>query len=99
MGVDILNPVQTTANGMDPGLLKRQFGRRLCFWGGSCDCQEILTRGTPSQVVEDARRHLNALSLGGGHVFASVHNIQANVPPENIIALFDTALEFEPRTA
>ncbi|RME95391.1 MAG: methyltransferase [Verrucomicrobia bacterium] len=98
MGVDILNPVQTTAAGMDPRRLKKEFGDRLVFWGGSCDCQGTLTRGTPEQVAAEARAHLDVLQPGGGHVFASVHNIQANVPPENIVALFDTALHYgQPR--
>lgn len=96
MGVDILNPVQTTAAGMDPRRLKAQFGDRLAFWGGSCDCQHTLVRGTPAQVAAEARAHLEALSPGGGHVFASVHNVQAGVPPENLVALFDTALDFSP---
>lgn len=96
MGVDLLNPVQTTAAGMDPHRLKVEFGERIGFWGGSCDCQHTLPHGTPGEVAADARRHLEALSPGGGHVFASVHNIQADVPPENIVALFDTALSFAP---
>lgn len=94
MGVDLLNPVQTTAAGMDPRRLKAGFGDRIVFWGGSCDCQGTLTRGTPAQVAAEVRAHLAALQPGGGHVFASVHNIQANVPPENVVALFDTALEY-----
>lgn len=93
MGVDILNPVQTTAAGMDLHRLKHEFGDRLIFWGGACDCQNTLTFGTPDEVRADVRRHLAVLSRGGGHVFASVHNIQANVPPDNIVALFETALE------
>ncbi|MBI5384846.1 MAG: methyltransferase [Verrucomicrobia bacterium] len=94
MGVDILNPVQTTAAGMDPRRLKAEFGERLVFWGGSCDCQGTLTRGTPEQVVAEVCAHLDAFMPGSGYVFASVHNIQANVPPENIMALFDTALNY-----
>lgn len=93
MGVDILNPVQTSAKGMDPKKLKDQFGKRLVFWGGSCDCQGALAFGTPADVAEEVRRHVEVLSPGGGYVFASVHNIQAQVPPENVIALFETALE------
>lgn len=93
MGVDILNPVQTTARGMDPQRLKEQFGDRLTFWGGSCDCQRTLPFGTPEQVAAEVEAHIAALAPGGGYVFASVHNIQANCPPENIIAMFDTALK------
>lgn len=91
MGVDILNPVQTTARGMDPARLKAEFGDRLTFWGGSCDCQGTLAFGTPDDVAREAEEHLRALAPGGGYVFASVHNIQAKVPAENVIALFDTA--------
>jgi uroporphyrinogen decarboxylase len=93
MGVDILNPVQTTATGMDPATLKREFGDRLTFWGGSCDCQHTLSFGTPDEVAREARENVRILSPGGGYVFASVHNIQAQVPPENVIALFDAARE------
>ena len=92
MGVDILNPVQTTAAGMDPVMLKREFGDRIVFWGAACDCQHTLPFGTPEQVAEEVRRSVDILGAGGGYVLASVHNIQANVPPENVIALFDAAL-------
>ncbi len=92
MGVDILNPVQTTAKGMDPAKLKREFGDRLVFWGAACDCQHTLPFGTPEQVAREVRENIRILGEGGGYVLASVHNIQANVPPENVIALFDAAL-------
>jgi len=92
MGVDILNPVQITARGMDPKRLKAEFGDRLVFWGGACDCQHTLTFGTPQQVAQEVEENIRIFAPGGGYVLASVHNIQANVPPENIIALFDTAL-------
>ena len=92
MGVDILNPVQTTAKGMDPQRLKTEFGDRLVFWGAGCDCQKTLPFGTPTEVAVDVERHLGILAPGGGYVFAAVHNIQADVPPENVLALFDTAL-------
>jgi uroporphyrinogen decarboxylase len=92
MGVDILNPVQTTAEGMDAGRLKNAFGRDLVFWGGSCDPQSTLAFGTPEAVRKEAGANLAIFGAGSGYVFAPVHNIQANVPPENIIALFDTAL-------
>ena len=91
MGVDILNPVQTTAAGMDPVKLKREFGDRLVFWGGACDCQHTLPFGTPEQVAQEVRESVRVLGAGGGYVLAPVHNIQANVPPENVIALFDAA--------
>ncbi len=94
MGVDILNPVQTTARGMDPHRLKAEFGDRLVFWGAACDCQHTLTFGTPQQVADEVEQNISILAPGGGYVLAPVHNIQANVPPENIIALFDAALGF-----
>lgn len=93
MGVDILNPVQTTAAGMDPAKLKREFGDRIVFWGAACDCQHTLPFGTPEQVAAEVRENIRILGDGGGYVLAPVHNIQANVPPENVIALFDAARE------
>jgi uroporphyrinogen decarboxylase len=94
MGVDILNPVQTSAAGMEPQVLKSRFGAQLAFWGGSCDGQSTLTRGTPAEIAAETRRNIAALSPGGGYICASIHNIQANVPPENILALFETARGF-----
>jgi uroporphyrinogen decarboxylase len=91
MGIDVLNPVQTSAAGMDPVALKQQFGDRLTFWGGSLDCQQTLPEGTPEQVASDVHEHIAALAPGGGYVFAPVHNIQAGVPAENIVAMFDAA--------
>ncbi len=93
-GFDILNPVQTSAAGMDPQRLKDQFGRQIVFWGGSLDCQKTLPYGTVDQVVEEVTQHLRVFSPGGGYVFAPVHNIQAGVPPENVVAMYDTALQF-----
>jgi uroporphyrinogen decarboxylase len=92
MGVDILNPVQTTARGMDPAVLKSEFGDRLVFWGAACDCQGTLAFGTAEQVAAEVTDSVRTLAPGGGYVFASVHNIQANIPPENVVAMFDTAL-------
>ncbi len=91
MGVDILNPVQTTAAGMDPVELKRRFGQRLVFWGAACDCQHTLPFGTPEDVAREVQQNIRILAPGGGFVLAAVHNIQANVPVENVLALFDTA--------
>jgi uroporphyrinogen decarboxylase len=93
-GIDILNPVQISAKGMDPALLKAQYGQRLVFWGGGVDSQHVLPRGTPEQVRENVRQNLDALKPGGGYVFNGVHNIQADVPPENVLAMYDTAFEF-----
>ncbi len=95
MGVDILNPVQTTAKGMDAAKLKREFGSKLVFWGGSCDCQHTLPFGTPDEVAREVEQNLGIFAPGGGHVFASVHNIQANVPPENVIAMYDAAISVD----
>ena len=92
-GIHILNPVQTSARNMEPAKLKQQFGRDLVFWGGGCDSQHILPQGTPEQVAENVRRHVTALMPGGGYVFNNIHNIQGDVPPENVVALYDTAYE------
>lgn len=92
-GIQILNPVQVSARNMDPFTLKRRFGHDLVFWGGGCDTQRVLPRGTPLEVSANVRRNLEAFKPGGGYVFSSVHNIQGEVPPENIVALFDSAFE------
>ncbi len=95
MGIDILNPVQTSAVGMDPVKLKEQFGDQLTFWGGSLDCQKTLPYGSVDEVVQEVQRHVEVFAPGGGYVFTSVHNVQANVPPENVIAMYDTALAYQ----
>lgn len=94
MGVDILNPVQTSASGMEPGRLKREFGNRLVFWGGSCDAQGNFDHGTPEAVAAETARNLELFTPGSGYVCAPIHNVQATVPPDNVIALFDTALHY-----
>lgn len=88
-GIDILNPVQISAAGMDPKELKQEFGRDLVFWGGGVDTQRVLGTGTPEEVKADVKRNIEALAPGGGFVFAAVHDIQANVPPENIMAMWE----------
>lgn len=93
-GIDILNPVQISAADMDPAVLKREYGDRLSFWGGAIDAQHILPLGSPEDVRQAVRENLQALKPGGGYVFNNVHNIQAGVPPENIVALYDAAYEF-----
>jgi uroporphyrinogen-III decarboxylase len=93
-GVDILNPVQTSAANMDPTRLKKEFGRKIVFWGGGCDTQTVLGGATPQQIREHVRERLSILAPGGGFVFNQVHNIQCNVPPENVIAMLDAVLEF-----
>ncbi|HOZ48035.1 MAG TPA: uroporphyrinogen decarboxylase family protein [Candidatus Hydrogenedentes bacterium] len=93
-GIDALNPVQISAAGMDPAVLKREFGARLVFWGGGIDAQHVLPFATPEEVREHVRRNIEAFKPGGGYVFNNVHNIQYGVPPENIVALFDAAFAF-----
>lgn len=93
-GLDAVNPVQITATGMEPAGLKADFGRHIVLWGGGCDTQQVLPNATPAQVREHVLRNLEILSPGGGFVFQQVHNIQANVPPENIVAMFDAVAEF-----
>ena len=88
-GLDILQPVQTSARDMDPTFLKREYGQDLCLWGGGCDTQHVLPRGTPEEVAADVRRRVEILAPGGGFVFQQIHNIMADVPPENIVAMFD----------
>jgi uroporphyrinogen decarboxylase len=94
VGVDILNPVQVSAAGMDPVALKRDFGDDIVFWGGACNPQGALAFGTPEEVAEEVRRNIDALAPGGGFVFANVHNIQNLVPPENVVAVFETCYEY-----
>ena len=91
MGVDILNPVQVNAKGMDPRKLKEEFGGKMAFWGAAADCQATLPFGKPEEVAREVEANVKALAPGGGLVCAAVHNIQTGVPPENIVALFDTA--------
>ena len=93
-GVDILNPVQVSAKDMDPTALKTRFGDRLVFWGGSIDSQHVLPSASPETVREHVRRNIEAIKPKGGYVFNNVHNIQASVPPENIVALYDAAYEY-----
>lgn len=93
-GVDILNPVQISAAGMEPSRLKARFGEQLVFWGGAIDAQHVLPSATPEKIRDDVRRNLEAFMPGGGYVFNNVHNIQAGVPPENVLALYDAAYEF-----
>ena len=93
-GVEVLNPVQISATGMDPATLKARFGDRLTFWGGAIDSQHVLPCASPETVREHVRRNLEIWKPGGGYVFNNVHNIQAGTRPENIVALYDAAYEF-----
>ncbi len=94
LGIDILNPVHTTVPEMEPNALKRDFGARFTFWGGGVDTQGILPSGTPQQVRENVRRNVEALAPGGGYVFNTIHNIQGEVPPENIMAMWEALQEY-----
>jgi uroporphyrinogen decarboxylase len=78
---------------MDPIRLKQEFGDDLVFWGASLDCQQTLPFGSPAEVAREVARHVDVFAPGGGYVFASVHNVQASVPPENLLAMFDAARE------
>jgi uroporphyrinogen-III decarboxylase len=88
-GVDILNPVQLSAAGMDARDLKRRFGERITFWGGGVDTQRTLPFGTPDEVRREVRERIAILSPGGGFVFNTIHNVQAKVPAENLRALYE----------
>jgi hypothetical protein len=90
-GVDIINPVQTSAAGMDPGGLKQRFGGRVVFWGGGVDTQRTLPFASPEEVAAQVRERIRIFAPGGGFVFNPIHNIQQGTPPENIVAAFDAA--------
>ena len=94
MGVDILNPVQVSARNMDSVRLKREFGRDITFWGGGCDTQRVLPLGSPKTVREEVRRRVGDFAPGGGFVFNTVHNIQPDVPVENLAAMYEAVQEF-----
>ncbi len=91
MGVDILNPVQTSAAQMEPVRLQQEFGGRIVFWGGGVDTQQTLPFGTPDEVRQQVRERIATFGPGGGFVFNPVHNIQARVPTENMVAMFEAA--------
>jgi len=94
IGVDILNPIHIRAAGMEPAALKRDFGKDLVFWGGGVDTQGVLPTGAPQDVKDDVRRNIEALAPGGGYVFNTIHNVQADVPPENFIAMWEALQEY-----
>jgi uroporphyrinogen decarboxylase len=94
IGVDILNPVQISAAEMDPVRLKREFGRDIVFWGGGADSQHVLPYAAPQEVRQHVRELIEIFAPGGGYVFCQVHNIQAHVPPANVVAMFEAALQF-----
>lgn len=94
VGVDILNPIQVNAVGMCTKYLKQQFGQDLVFWGGGIDTQRILPSGSPQEIREEVKKRIDDLAPGGGFVFSTIHNIQADVPPENIMAMWEALREY-----
>ena len=94
MGVQILNPVQVRAQGMEPLGLKQDFGEALTFWGGGVDTQWVLPQGTPEEVKDEVRKNIEILAPGGGYVFNTVHNIQADEPVENLLAMYEAFAEY-----
>ena len=93
LGIEILNPIQVRAAEMDTKRLKREFGRDLCFWGG-IDIQQVLPFGTPQQVREEVKHRIDDLGNGGGYVVCPSHNLQPEVPPQNVVAMYEAALEY-----
>jgi len=93
MGVDIINPVQISATGMDPMFLKEKYGKKLTFWGGGIDTQNILPFSSPEKVKEEVKEKVKIFSKNGGFIFSTVHGIQANTPPENIMAMLEALSE------
>jgi uroporphyrinogen decarboxylase len=94
VGVDILNPVQISATGMDPAFLKKEFGKDICFWGGGIDTQRVLPFGTKEQIHDHVKRNIEIFGRDGGFVFGTVHDAQPTVPVENMIAMWETFKEF-----
>jgi len=92
-GLDAINPVQISCRGMNAAELKREFGKDMTFWGGGCDTQDILPNGSPEQVRAHVKEQVKILAPGGGFVFQQVHNIMANVPAQNIVAMYDAVLD------
>ncbi len=92
-GIDILNPVQISARNMEPERLKKEFGDQVAFWGGGVDTQKVFHVGSPEEVYKHVRKNILVFARNGGYVFNQVHNIQANVPPENILAAYRSAYE------
>ncbi len=91
LGLDILNPIQPLAKGMDPAFLKREYGKDLSFFGG-IDVQELLPRGTPGMIKDEVRRRIEILGRDGGYIVAPAHNIQPDTPVDNVLAFFEAAL-------
>ncbi len=97
VGVEVLNPVQLSARGMDPAFLKREYGQALSFWGGGSNTPVTATNGSVEEVRRESRALIDVFAPGGGYVFNQVHNIQPGVPPENIVGIYDTAIQYRAR--
>jgi len=93
IGADILNPVQLSAQGMEAKSLKKNFGDSITFWGGGVNTQRTLPRGTPNEIKKEVKERIDILAPGGGFIFGTVHNIQADVPPENVMAMWEALQE------
>jgi uroporphyrinogen-III decarboxylase len=96
-GFDILNPVQCSAAGMDPSILKKKYGKRIVFWGGGVNTQATLPFGSPEEVRKEVLERCAIFSPGGGFVFNTIHNVQARTPVDNFIAMVDAVKEFNAR--
>lgn len=94
IGIDAINPVQINARNMEPERLKQEFGQDIAFWGGGVNTQTVLNWASPAEVKEHVRRNLEIFAPGGGFVFNTVHNIMPDVPPENLVAMFEAVAEF-----
>ena len=92
IGLDIINPVQISSPNMTPAKLKKEFGKKLVFWGGGCDTQHILPRASLQEIRKHVEENIAAFAPGGGYVFTQVHNIQQEIEAERIIALYETAV-------
>ena len=96
-GFDVLNPVQCSCRGMEPEIIKREYGKDIVFWGGGVDTQNLLPNGSPDEIREQVLRRLEIFSKDGGYVFNAIHNVQGNVPIENIVAIIEAVKEFNDR--
>lgn len=93
-GFDVLNPVQTTTMNMGAEKLKKEFGKDITFWGGGCNTQDVLPYKSPKEVKKDVKERIEILGKGGGFIFNQIHNVLADVPPENVVAMFEAAYEY-----
>jgi hypothetical protein len=95
-GFDIFNPVQTSAAGMDPSTLKNRFREQVTFWGGGVDTQQVLPFGAPEQIHIQVKERMEIFGAGGGFIFNPSHNVQAGIPGENVLSLYQSVKEFRP---